>query len=218
MNLDKIKVLLVDDHVLIREGIRQILELEDDIKVICQASDGEEGYQKALELKPDVILLDINMPNVSGIETLRKLKDIGIDSKIIMLTIHDDREYILRTLNLGADGYIVKDSNADSFIKAIRHVMKGKTYIQPRIAEVVESLKEDNYKDANIEKINSLTRREFEVLTLISEGLNNKAIANEIFISEKTVKNHISSIFKKLELNDRVQATIFSFKNGIKKI
>lgn len=219
MSLDKITVILIDDHILIREGIKQILELEDDINVIWQCSDGEEGYKKALELKPDVVLLDINMPNINGIETLRKLKDIGIDSKVIMLTIHDDKEYILRTLNLGADGYIIKDSNADSFIRAIHHVIKGETYIQPRVAELVEGYGEEkDYKDVNMEKIKSLTKREYEVLTLISEGLNNKDIANKMFISEKTVKNHISNIFKKLELNDRVQATIFAFKHGVKKI
>lgn len=219
MQENNIRVILVDDHVLIREGIKQILELEDDISVIWQASDGDEGYEKALELNPDIILLDINMPNTNGIETLRKLKDIGIDSKIIMLTIHEDKEYILRTLNLGADGYIVKDSNADSFIKAIHHVMEGKIYIQPKIAELVDgSLDNKDCRDINVEKINSLTRREYEVLTLIAEGLNNKDIAKKMFISEKTVKNHVSSIFKKLELNDRVQAAIFSFKNGIKKI
>lgn len=219
MKLKKIRVMLVDDHVLIREGIRQILELENDIQVICQAGDGKECYEKAVELKPDVILLDINMPNTNGIETLRKLKDIGTDSKIVMLTIHDDKEYILRTLNLGADGYIIKDSNADSLIKAIRDVVEGKTYVQPRIASLVKnSIIQEDSNDTNLEKINSLTRREYEVLTLIAEGLNNRDIANRMFISEKTVKNHVSSIFKKLELNDRVQAAIFSFKNGIKKL
>lgn len=200
------------------KGIKQILELEDNIAVIGQASNGEKGYEKALELKPDVILLDINMPNTNGIETLRKLKDIGIDSKIIMLTIHDDREYVLRTLNLGADGYIIKDSSADNFISAIHHVIEGKIYIQPRIAKLIGDCEKESARDINTEKINSLTKREYEVLTLIAEGLNNKHIASKMFISEKTVKNHVSKIFKKLELKDRVQATIFAFKNGIKNI
>lgn len=218
MKSSNITVLLIDDHILIREGIRQLLELEDDISVVGQASDGEEGYEMALQLKPDVVLLDINMPNINGIETLRKLKDTGIDSKVIMLTIHNEREYVRRTLNLGADGYIIKDSEAHSFIKAIHNVMEGKVYIQPKVAEIVKSCQGDSCEDINTEKINRLTKREYEVLTLISEGLNNKDIAARMFISEKTVKNHISSIFKKLELNDRVQATIFSFKSGIKKI
>lgn len=210
--------MLVDDHVLIREGIKQILELEDDIEVVGQAGDGEEAFKKAEELKPEVILLDINMPKVNGIETLRKFKDLGIESKIIMLTIHEDREYIMKTLRLGADGYILKDSNADGFIKGIRDVANGKQYIQPRIADLANTSSNGGDVDILQERINSLTKREYEVLTLIAEGLNNRDIASKIFISEKTVKNHVSSIFRKLKLNDRVQAAIFAYKNNIKKL
>lgn len=216
MGLKKIKVMLVDDHVLIREGIKQILELEDDIVVIGQANDGKEAFEKAKLLNPEVILLDINMPTLNGIETLRKFKDLGIKSKIIMLTIHEDREYIMETLKLGANGYILKDSNADSFIQGIREVVAGKQYIQPRIANLLNISSKS--VDKELEKINRLTKREYEVLILIAEGLNNKDIAFRIFISEKTVKNHVSSILKKLEINDRVQAAIFAYKNNIKKL
>lgn len=216
MSLKKIKVMLVDDHVLIREGIKQILELEDDIVVIGQANDGKEAVEKAKLFNPEVILLDINMPTLNGIETLRKFKDLGIKSKIIMLTIHEDREYIMETLKLGANGYILKDSNADSFIQGIREVVAGKQYIQPRIANLLNISSKS--VDKELEKINRLTKREYEVLILIAEGLNNKDIAFRIFISEKTVKNHVSSILKKLELNDRVQAAIFAYKNNIKKL
>lgn len=216
MTLKKIKVMLVDDHVLIREGIKQILELEDDIVVIGQANDGKEAVEKAKLFNLEVILLDINMPTLNGIETLRKFKDLGIKSKIIMLTIHEDREYIMETLKLGANGYILKDSNADSFIQGIREVVAGKQYIQPRIANLLNI--SSKFVDKELEKINRLTKREYEVLILIAEGLNNKDIAFRIFISEKTVKNHVSSILKKLELNDRVQAAIFAYKNNIKTI
>lgn len=220
MNLKKIQVMLVDDHVLIREGIKQILELEDDIEVIEQASDGQEAFEKARIVNPEVVLLDINMPNLNGIETLRKFKDLGIESKIIMLTIHEDKEYIMKTLKLGANGYILKDSNSDEFIKGIRDVVNGKQYIQPRISDLINmpSNSDDENIDTAIEKINKLTKREYEVLTLIAEGLNNKDIGLKIFISEKTVKNHVSSIFKKLKLNDRVQAAIFAYKNNIKQL
>ncbi len=219
MNSGIIKVMLRDDHVLIREGISQILELEKDINVIGHAGDGEEGYKKAIELKPDVILLDINMPNINGIETLRRLKDVGLDSKIIMLTIHDDKEYILRTLNLGADGYIIKDSSSDSFIKAIRDVVKGEKYIQPSVADLANlEIMEGSHENLDMEKIHSLTKREYEVVSLIAEGLNNKNIANKMFISEKTVKNHVSNIFKKLDLSDRLQVAIFAYKSDIKKL
>lgn len=218
MVAEKISLMIADDHVLMRQGLKQLLELEEDITVIAQSGDGEETVKKALEYNPDVILLDINMPSMNGIEVLRRLKDLGTMSKIIMLTIHQDREYLFETMKIGADGYVLKDSDADSLIKAIRDVNMGKTYIQPSIASMlVEGLEE---KDSNkeLDKIRQLTKREYEVLSLIAEGLSNKDIADKLFISEKTVKNHVSSIFKKLDVNDRIQAAIFAFKNDIKKI
>ena len=219
MSNNRITVMIADDHVLLREGLKQILELEDDIEVVAQAGDGEEAIEKALEYDVDVILLDINMPKTNGIETLRRLKDLGIRSKIIILTIHEDREYLFETMKIGANGYVLKDSDADGLIKAIKDVNNGKTYIQPSIASVlVEELNDKEKKDSNYEKIESLTKREYEVLILVAEGLNNKEIANKLFISEKTVKNHVSNIFKKIEVNDRIQAAIFAFKNNIKKL
>lgn len=219
MKCKTIKVMIADDHALIREGIKQILELENDISVIGQASNGEEAFNMATELNPEVILLDINMPRLNGIETLRKFKDLGIKSKVIILTIHEDKEYILKTLKLGANGYILKDSSADVLIEGIRSVYKGEKYIQPSVAELVnESSSYDEYCNTSLVKINSLTKREYEVLILIAEGLNNKDIAERLYISEKTVKNHVSNIFKKLDLNDRVQAAIFAYKNNIKKL
>ena len=213
-----IKVMLVDDHELIREGIKQILELENDIDVISQVGSGVEAIDLARRYKPDIILLDINMPEMNGIEVLKRLRDLGIESKVIMLTIYNDREYILETMKIGAEGYVLKDSDAEGLVKAIRDVNAGKTYIQPSIASL---LIENGIKDElneDLKKINSLTKREYEVLTLIAEGLSNKDIADRLFISEKTVKNHVSSIFKKIEVNDRIQAAIFAFKNNIKKL
>lgn len=219
INMKKITVIIADDHILIREGIKQILELEDDILVIGQAGNGEEAINLAVELEPDIILLDINMPKINGIETLRRFKDLGIKTRVIILTIHEEKEYILETMKLGAYGYMLKDSDADSLIKGIRDVAMGKRYIQPSIEHLVTISDEfDNGHNKGLEKINSLTKREYEVLTLIAEGLNNKNIGNRLYISEKTVKNHVSNIFKKLELNDRVQAAIFAYKNNIKTI
>lgn len=212
--------MLADDHVLIREGIKQLLELEDDIRVVVQAGNGQEAIDMALKYDPDVILLDINMPKMNGIDVLRRLKDLGVGSKIIMLTIHEDREYLIETMKIGANGYVLKDSDADTLISAIRDVNNGRTYIQPSIASVlVEDIsKSDKEYNEDLRKIEMLTKREYEVLTLIAEGLNNKDIADKLFISEKTVKNHVSNIFKKIEVNDRIQAAIFAFKNNIKKI
>src|SRR5690554_3584048 len=126
----KISVLIADDHALIREGIKQILELEEDIHVVGQANNGDEAFELATKLNPDIILLDINMPKINGIEVLRRFKDMGIKSKVIILTIHEDREYILKTLKLGANGYMLKDSSANSLIEGIRRVAKGENYIQ----------------------------------------------------------------------------------------
>lgn len=212
-----IKVIVVDDHSLMRQGLKQLLELDKNITVIDEATNGEEAIKKALKIKPDVILLDINMPKLNGIEALRRLKDTGISSKIIMLTIHDDKEYLYETINIGADGYVLKDADADTLIKAIKEVYKGDTYIQPNLATLLVKSSNDNRISRN-ELIESLTKREYEVLTLIAEGLNNKEIAERLFISEKTVKNHVSNIFRKIGVNDRVQAAIFAYKNNIKKI
>lgn len=210
--------MLVDDHELIREGIKQLIEMEDDINVIAQVGNGDKAIELARKYVPDVILLDINMPETNGIDVLRRLKDLGIKSKVIMLTIHDDREYLLETMKIGADGYILKDSDAEGLVKAIRDVNMGQSYVQPSIASLLvnKTVKENDNPD--IRKINSLTKREYEVLTLIAEGLSNKDIADKLYISEKTVKNHVSSIFRKIDVNDRIQAAIFAFKNNIKKL
>lgn len=219
MSHKKIKIVIADDHVLIREGIKQILELEEDIIVIGQTGNGEEAIEIALELEPDIILLDINMPKVNGIETLRRFKDLGIETRVIILTIHEEKEYILETMKLGAAGYMLKDSDADSLIKGIKNVALGGKYIQPSIEHLVRiSNEHDILENEDFERIDLLTKREYEVLLLIAEGLNNKNIGTRLYISEKTVKNHVSNILKKLELNDRVQAAIFAYKNNIKTI
>ena len=220
MSKEKITVMIADDHMLMREGLKQLLELENDIDVIAQAGDGEEAIAQASEYNPDVVLLDINMPRMNGIDTLKRFKDLGIDSKVIMLTIHEDREYLYETMKIGANGYLLKDSDAGSLINAIKGVHKGQTYIQPSIVSLlVENMDQgDGRYNEEVAKIELLTKREYEVLTLIAEGLDNRTIANKLYISEKTVKNHVSSILKKLDVNNRIQAAIFAFKTNIKKI
>lgn len=216
---NKIRILIVDDHSLMRQGLKQILEIENDIEVVGLATDGEEALDKCLKLKPHVILMDINMPNMNGIQALRRIKDMGIDTKVIMLTIHEDREYLFETVNIGAEGYVLKDAESDSLVRAIRNVHGGESYIHPSLA--TEFVKEYKSRGKTTDKEhgkNKLTRREYEVLTLIAEGLNNKEIGESLFISEKTVKNHVSNIFKKIEVNDRTQAAIYAFKHNIKKI
>ncbi len=210
-----IKILLVDDHLLVRQGIKKILELEEDLEVVGEAGDGGEALELLRNIEVDVVLLDINMPGMNGIETLEKIKNMDKEPKVIMLTFHEEREYLLETIELGANGYILKDAESDSLIRGIRDVYKGGSYVHPSLAgELVKKYKQGESKpDPDKEALRRLTRREREVLKLISQGMNNREIANTLFISEKTVKNHVSNIFKKIHVNDRTQAAIFALKN-----
>jgi DNA-binding NarL/FixJ family response regulator len=201
----------------VREGLMKILELEEDFEVVGQASNGLETIERIKELNPDVLLLDINMPVMGGLATLRKINEEKIKIKTVMLTIHEAREYLMETMELGALGYVLKDSDSQSLSKAIRDAYIGESYIQPKLA--ANLVKEFSVNKSSREKTNNeLTKREYEVLSLIAEGLNNKNIAERLFISEKTVKNHVSSIFRKINVNDRTKAAIYAFKNNIRAI
>ncbi len=214
--MNKIHILIADDHSIVREGLKQLLELEEDFEVVGQASNGVETIEKVRELKPDVLLLDINMPLMNGIEALKKLKKDEIDTKVIILTIHEDREYLLETMEIGASGYVLKDSDSASFFKAIRDAYIGESYIQPKLA--IDLVRELNKPKVTRNRYdNDLTQREYEVIALIADGMNNKDIADKLFISEKTVKNHVSSIFRKINVSGRTQAAIYAFKNNITK-
>lgn len=215
--MNKIKVLIADDHAMVRQGLKTILELEEDIEVVSQAANGEEAVFRARELKPDVILMDINMPVLNGLQAIKMLKDEDSRYKIIVLTLHQDREYLFKTLQLGCEGYVLKDAESSVLIEAIRSVYDQQTYIQPNMTgELVKEFNRVTLIEQDKSITNNLTNREIEVLKLIAEGMINKEIAKSLFISEKTVKNHISNIFKKLDVNDRTQAAIYAFKHNIK--
>src|SRR5690606_2458495 len=201
---------------LFRQGIKQILELENDITVVAQAANGDEAVRLTREHKPDVILMDINMPGSNGLQAIKEIKDENINSKIIVLTIHEDREYLIKTIQMGAEGYVLKDAEPSVLIGAIRSVHQAQSDIQPNLTK--ELVKEFNRltlhgRERNGE--NRLTAREREVLKLIAEGMINKEIATKLYISEKTVKNHVSSIFRKLNVSDRTQAAIYAIKHNI---
>ncbi|MBZ4644858.1 MAG: hypothetical protein PWR27_270 [Petroclostridium sp.] len=214
----KIRILIADDHSMVRQGLKQIVELEEDMEVVAQASNGEEAVNLAMEVQPDVILMDINMPKVNGIQAIAQLKEKGCSSKVIMLTIHADREYLVKTVQLGAAGYVLKDADSDVLIKAIQSVYKGQSYIQPTMTtELIKEFTKGVSEEHSNKNQNLLTQREIEVLELIAEGMLNKEIAAKLYISEKTVKNHVSNIFKKLNVSDRTQAAIYAFKHNIKK-
>lgn len=205
----QITILLVDDHQIIREGIRGLLELENDFLVVGEAKDGKECIQKVEELKPDVMLLDINMPIMSGLEALEKLHDRGIQPKTLLLTIHDEIQYLRRAVDLGANGYVLKDSDFNTLSRAIKSVYKGEDFIDKKLLPLF------NEKILyNEDETNELTKREREILVLIAKGYINKEIAQHLSISEKTVKNHISNLFKKIDVSDRTQAAVYAIKNN----
>ena len=208
-----IKVMIADDHVLMREGVKQLLEYDGSIKVISEAADGVECLKILETVTPDILLLDINMPNKNGIEVLEDIKNKNIDIKILILTVHNEIEYLLRAVDIGVDGYILKDSESAELKKAINYIYNGENYIQPSLIPVLNSRLVNRNLDK--EKIDSLTKRELEVLIQVAYGMFNKEIANILDISERTVKNHISNIFNKIDVNDRTQAAIFAIKNNL---
>ena len=211
-----IEVMLVDDHVLIREGIKQLLEFDKTIKVVDEASDGDECLAKLARTKARVLLLDINMPKKNGLEVLEEIKAKKIDIKVLILTVHDEIEYLIKAVDIGVDGYILKDSEIKELKTAIQVLACGESYIQPKLIPALNSRLID--RDSDKEKMKLLTDRELEVLIQIASGLLNKEIATTLNISERTVKNHISNIFKKIDVADRTQAAVFAIKNDIVKL
>lgn len=213
MSMTPIRILIIDDHSMIREGIRQLLELDGDIKVVGEAGDGKEAIQLIQQTPHDVVLLDINMPNVNGLQVLEQIKQKKIETKVLILTIHNEIEYLLKAVDIGVDGYVLKDSESAVLKTAINAVYHGETFIQPSLTPLLKENIERNTRKLEVD--DSLTRRELQVLELLAEGLYNKEIAEKLFISEKTVKNHVSSIFKKIGVSDRTQAAVYAIKHNI---
>jgi len=210
-----IKVMISDDHVLMREGIRQLLEFDGSIEVIEEAADGYECLEKIQTVKPDVLLLDINMPKKNGIEVLEEIRKKNMDVKVLILTqnllflpIHCNLQEI--------QGYILKESESAELKKAINCIVNGENYIQPSLVPALNSRLINRNRDKV--KIDSLTKREMQVLVNVANGMFNKEIALNLNISERTVKNHISNIFKKIEVNDRTQAAVFAIRNNLIKL
>lgn len=211
---DKIEIIIADDHMMIREGLKQLLELDGTMKVIAEANDGEECLNLLnKKIHPDILLLDINMPKKNGIEVLEYIKQNKIPVKVLILTVHNEVEYLLKAVDIDIDGYLLKDSSYDELKEAIDVVISGNTYIQPSLLPALNESMEDYALDK--EKIECLTKRELDVLRLISEGCSNKKISDELTISERTVKNHISHIFRKIDVEDRTQAAVFAIRNKI---
>ena len=213
---DQIRIVIADDHSLIREGLKQLLELDGDILVVGEAGNGQICLDVIEREKPDVVLLDINMPEMNGLEMLEVLrKSNNKKQKVLILTIHDEIEYLLKAVKIGVEGYVLKDADSSILKKAIKSVVAGETYID---YTMVPLLNESKAKVFVNQDDDMLTRREIEVLKLLAEGLFNKEIAYKLSISEKTVKNHVSSIFKKIGVSDRTQAAVYAIKNNFVEI
>lgn len=209
-----INIMLVDDHKMIREGIKQLLEFDGDIKVVSEAENGQECLDYlAGGNKADIILLDINMPVLDGISTLSQIRNGKYKVKVLMLTVHNEVEYLVKATDIGCEGYILKDAGSEELKEAVMAVSRGENYIQNKlVAELNNYL---IHKNTDLDKIKTLTKREMDVLKLVAMGEFNKDIANRLDISERTVKNHIFNIFKKIDVSDRTQAAVFAIKNDL---
>ena len=234
--VSEVRIVLADDHSLFREGLKRILNMEPGLRVVAECGDGETVLKLCRELRPDVVLLDINMPIASGVEATESLFKEMPEVKVVILSIHDDECYVFETLRKGASGYLLKDMETETLIEAIRTVVAGHAYIHPRVTgKLINQIRRMTENDAELETAatstadiggqsvgvrfihtddNPLTRREAEVLRLMSEGKSNRSIGDYLFISEKTVKNHVSSILQKMNVDDRTQAVIIAIKNG----
>jgi len=209
----QIKIVIADDHSMIREGLKQLLELDGDILVVGEAGNGEECLSLIESLHPDVVLLDINMPIMSGLKMLERLRiSKNKNQKVLILTIHNEVEYLMKALDIGVEGYVLKDAESSVLKKAIMKVDAGENYIDFTMVPLLNEKIAQEKEKVEEEK---LTRREIEVLKLLAEGLFNKEIAYKLSISEKTVKNHVSNIFKKIGVFDRTQAAVYAIKNNI---
>ncbi|MBM7540015.1 response regulator [Amphibacillus cookii] len=216
------KIALIDDHVLFREGVKRILDFEESFEVVAEGDDGDEALAIVEEHKPDVVLMDINMPHINGVQATKRLFAKHPTVKIIILSIHDDENYVTHALKSGAQGYLLKEMDSEALIDAIKIVSDGGAYLHPKVTHnlVKEFQRLTKVENGGLEDIeyrkplHLLTRRECEVLQLLADGKSNRGISETLFISEKTVKNHVSNILQKMSVNDRTQAVVLAIRNG----
>lgn len=219
-----ITIALIDDHKLFREGVKRILSFEPSFEVVAEADDGLEAKEIIKEYQPDIVLMDINMPEMNGIEATKELLQNNPDLKIIILSIHEDESYVSHALQTGAQGYLLKEMDTESLMEAIKVVYDGGSYLHPKVThnlvQEYRKLVKTNEANTNVNEIeyrkplHLLTKRECQVLQLLSKGQSNRKIAETLVISEKTVKNHVSNILQKMDVNDRTQAVVTAIRNG----
>jgi NarL family two-component system response regulator LiaR len=215
--MTKIKVMLVEDHVLVREGTREILDREEDLQVVAEAGDGEEAVRLAAEHRPDIIIMDIAMPKLNGIEATRQIKATNPATSILVLTAYDDDQYVFAFLEAGAAGYLLKDVSTGDLIQAIRAVHEGESVLHPAVARKVINYfarHPDERRADESDLLNHLTEREMEVLKLAGRGMTNLEIARQLTISIRTVQVHLSNIFGKLGVGSRTEAVLYALRKG----
>ena len=206
---DKLKVLIIDDHPLMRRGIQQLVELEEGFEVVGGAGNGSEGINLALQTSPDLIILDLNMKGLSGLDTLKALRAEDVDARIVILTVSDAKNDIFTLIDAGADGYLLKDTEPDTLLSQLKRIAQGEVILSDSIKNLLLE------RQSSQSPIDSLTDREIDVLRLVATGLSNKQIAGQLFISEETVKVHIRNLLRKLNVHSRVAATVLFFeRNG----
>jgi len=214
-SIGKIKVLIVDDHQVVRQGLRTFLELQEDILVVGEAGDGQSAVEMVRQLNPNIVLMDLVMPRLDGISATRQVKSLGSDVKVIALTSFTEDDKVFPAIQAGASSYLLKDVSPDDLVEAIRAVYRGEARLHPDIARKLMEQVAHQTPSPRESHVDDLTERELDVINLVAHGFNNQEIAKELVISEKTVKTHISNILSKLQLEDRTQLAIYAIKKGL---
>ena len=210
------RILLVDDHPMMRRGLRDLLELENDLEVVAEAGNGEDAIALAQQTEPDLILMDLDMPGIDGLETTRRMRDVDIDARIVMFTVSDEQGHVLEALRNGADGYLLKDMDAEQLIEQIRLAATGRMALSPELTQVLAEAIRVRPKPTGQVPFSSLTKREKEVLRQIAKGQSNKMIARKLGITEGTVKVHVKNLLHKLGLRSRVEAAVWVLEHEAK--
>ena len=210
------RIMIVEDHTILRQGLRVLLSSDPDFKIVGEAEDGRESVRLAETLSPDLVLMDLSMPKMTGTEAISEIKKRSTDTKIVVLTVHKGEDYVLSALKAGADGYVLKDANRDELATAIKKVLEGKRYLSPDISgKVIEGYLEGKKALRTKTSWDTLTQREREILKLIAEGYKNKEVAESLFISVKTVQKHRSNLMEKLDLHNTAALTVFAIEKGL---